>query len=51
MGVLQNVGGSGLDGQPEYVGFFHNLLQEFAVAWYISKEAEKDLNTKVIIPV
>ena len=46
-GVLQDVGEAGSDSQPAYVNFFHKLLQEFAVAWYIFKTTEESLDKTV----
>ena len=44
-GVLQDVGEAGSD----YVSFFHKLLQEFAVAWYICKTLENAMDKKVVL--
>ena len=47
-GVLQDIGETRSDSQPAYVSFFHKLLQEFAVAWYICQTVENARKKKVI---
>ena len=50
-GVLQDVGEAGSASEPAYVSFFHKLLQEFPVAWYICKTVENARGKEVVLIV